>query len=155
MPQLIGVARIGRDAETRFTAGGDAVTEVSLAFNYGRRDPNTKERPTQWVKGAIWGERGQKMAEYLTKGSSVYVVLDDAHIEEFAKRDGGSGSALVGRISTIEFAGSRPADAGQPQRQPAQQAPAQSGYAQQTGRSMAAQAPSGGALSDMDDSIPF
>lgn len=143
MAQLIGIARLGRDAETRHTPQGDAVTELSLAFSYGKKDHDSK-RPTQWAKGSIWGQRGESLCPHLKKGTSVYVILDDAHIQTFQKQDGTQGTALVGKVSTIEFAG-RPADSGgqQPQHQappPQQQAPAR-----QPAQSIA----------DMDSDIPF
>src|SRR5438270_380965 len=36
--QTIGLATLGRDAELRRTPNGEAVTNLSLAFNYGRKD---------------------------------------------------------------------------------------------------------------------
>jgi len=147
MANLTGIGRIGRDAETRFTPGGDAVTEVSLAFSYGKKDPNTNQKPTQWVKASIWGQRGESLRQYLLKGTLVYVVLDDVRIQAFAKQDGSQGVAMVGKVSTIEFA-SRPIDGGQPQQQ--RQAPPQ----RQPQQRPAQQAPAAN-LADMDDDIPF
>lgn len=158
MPQLIGVARLGRDAEVRHTPNGDTVTNLSLAFNYGRKGDDGK-RPTQWVDAALWGQRAEKLAEWLVKGQQVYVVVDDVHIETYDLRDGGQGSKLAGNIQTIEFAGSPPQSAGgdgaqrqaapsrapAPARAPARSpapAPARSGWAS-TG------------FADMDDDVPF
>lgn len=152
MAQLIGLARLGRDAETRFTQQGDAVTELSLAFTYGKKGQDGN-RPTQWVKGSMWGQRGETLAPYLLKGTQVYVVLDEAHIQTFQKQDNSQGVALVGRISTLEFA-SKPEGSGQAQQQAQQrQAPPQ-----QPQRPPAAQRPqqsSAASLADMDDEIPF
>ena len=35
--KLIGLVRLGRDAELRFTAGGEPVASVTGAYNYGRK----------------------------------------------------------------------------------------------------------------------
>ncbi|AZV93556.1 single-stranded DNA-binding protein [Bordetella sp. J329] len=155
MAQMIGLARIGRDAELRYTAQGDAVASVSLAFNYGRKGQDGK-KPTQWVDASLWGKRAEALAPYLTKGSQVTVTLDDPHIESFEGRNG-PGHKLVGTITAIEFA-SRPestqhansAPPAQAQQRPATQ---RSDYATQSGGA-ATRAPAA-SLADMDDDIPF
>lgn len=136
MLQLTGLARLGRDAEVRFTSGGDPVANLSLAFAYGRKG-NDGKRPTQWVDGSLWGKLAEALAPYLTKGVLLAVTIDDAHIETFRKSDGTEGYKLAGRVTGIELAGGgeqKPAPA------PAPRQPAKS---------------SGGGFSDMDDDIPF
>lgn len=154
MAQLIGLVRIGRDAELRYTAQGDAVANVSLAFNYGRKGADGK-KPTQWVDASLWGKRAEALAPYLTKGSQVTVTLDDPHIEFFEGRNG-PGHKLVGTITAIEFA-SRPDATQQTSSGPlqTQQRPAaqRSDYATQSGGG-ATRAPAA-SLADMDDDIPF
>lgn len=150
MAQIIGLARIGRDAEVRYTQDGTQVAGVSLAFNYGRKDPNTGNKPTQWVDGSLWGQRAESLAPYLKKGTKVVVTLDDPHIEEFQRQDGTRGSKLVGRITAIEFAshleGSSQPHPSEPVQtyQPPRQQPTANPY----------QAPVDN-LADMDDDIPF
>jgi single-strand DNA-binding protein len=56
--------RIGKDAEVRTTQGGETVTGFSVGCNAG------KDR-TVWVDCSIWGERGEKLAPYLRKGTPV------------------------------------------------------------------------------------
>lgn len=121
MAQMFGVARIGRDAEVRFTQGGDAVVSLSLAFEYGKKVDGKK--PVQWVDGALWGKRGEAMAPYLLKGQQVGVTLEDVHIETYTKGDGSAGFKLSGKVSNIEFAGSPPQQGQQqaPRQQPAPQ----------------------------------
>jgi len=137
MPQYIGLATIGRDAEVRHTAQGDAVASVSLAFSYGKKGQDGR-RPTQWVEGSLWGQRAESLQPYLIKGTRVYVVIDEAHQEDYQTRDGRSGSKIAGRVSVIEFAG-KPAQA--------QQAPAQAAPQPATRSSSN--------LADMEDDIPF
>lgn len=140
--KLIGLARVGNVPELRFTAKGDAVLSLSLAYNYGRKDPNTKEQPTQWISASLWGERAERLVEYIEKGQLLYVEVDDVHGEEFQGKNG-AGFAIRGRITSLEFTGKaggeqktqqRQQPQRQPQRQPAQQ-PAN--------------------LADMSDDIPF
>lgn len=124
MPQLTDIGRIGRDAELRYTPAGDAVINLALACDYGRKGADGN-RPTQWVDATLWGKQAEAMAPYLVKGQQVYFTMDDAHIETYAKTGGGEGFKLTGKIIVIKFAGSPPQAAGgqqqaQPQRQQAQ-----------------------------------
>ena len=139
MTSLVGLFTLGRDAELRSTSGGDQVASLALAYNYGRKVDN--KQPTQWVDAAMWGERAAKLAEHLTKGTQLYLSLDDLHIETYAKRDGGQGVKLVAKVGQLEFTRgqSRPAQAPAPAPRPPAPAPAK---------------PSSG-FDDMDDDIPF
>lgn len=138
MAQLIGLARLGRDCELRTTQDGTPVASLSLAMDYRAG----REKATQWAEGALWGKMAETLTQYLVKGKLVCVTLDDVHIEEFQRRDGGSGTKLVGRVSKLELAGGR--DDGERTAPPAQrQAP------KPAARS------SSDAFGDMDDDVPF
>lgn len=63
------LVRLGKDAVTRYTQGGTAVTGFSAAFDNGWGD----RKQTVWLDCSMWGDRGVKVAEYLTKGSQVVV----------------------------------------------------------------------------------
>lgn len=131
---LTGLARLGRDAEVRYTPDGMTVANLSLAYNYGKKGDDGK-RPAQWVSASLWGERAEKLAEYLTKGTLLNVVLEDIHIEEYARKDGDTGNTLKARLSSLEFAG------GKRENQPAKDAaPVKKG---------------GTGFEDMEDDIPF
>ena len=107
MMKLIGVARLGKDAELRHTSAGKAVVNMSLAWNYGRPDESGK-RPSQWVEVAFFGDRAEKVHPYLKKGTSLFLDVQDMHVETYAKKDGGTGVKLVGTVFEIDFAGDRP-----------------------------------------------
>lgn len=146
MAQLFGLARIGRDAELRYTSDGTPVLGVALAFNYGKKGQDGR-KPTQWVEASIWRQRAEALAPYLLKGTSVSVTVDDIHIETFQRSDGGQGVKLVGVVSSIEFAGSPQQAQQQTQAAPPQHPPPR--------RQAAPAAAPAGNLADMDDDIPF
>ena len=100
-----GLFRIGRDAELRYTSNGDVVASLSLAYTYGIKKNADGYLPSQWIEAALWGKRAESLVEYLTKGTRVFAVIEDLHIETYDKRDGGQGHKLTGRIQNIEFAG--------------------------------------------------
>ena len=139
MAQLSGLFRLGDNAELRYTPNGDAVASLSLAYNYGRKGEDGKA-PTQWINASLWGKRAEATAPHLLKGGQIYAEIGDVHIETYAKKDGGEGFKLVGRIAELEFAGGRPAESDRSppadNRAPAQNKPAP-------------------AFDDLDDSIPF
>ena len=139
---LTGLAVIGRDAEVRFLPDGKAVANLALATNYGKKD-GEGHRPTQWVDASLWGDRAEKLAQYLLKGTKVVVVLEEPHIETYEK-GGKTVPKLVARVSSIEFAGS-PAQSGQT---PPRQAPAPA-------QRPAPARPASNGFDDMDDDIPF
>lgn len=102
MANISGVFRIGRDAEVRTAGTGDAVCNLSLAYDYGRKGEDGK-RPTQWLDASLWGKRATTLAQYLVKGQLIYAVINDPHIEEFKKKDGGTGVKMAGSVGEIEL----------------------------------------------------
>jgi single-strand DNA-binding protein len=156
--------RIGNEPELRYLGDGTAVCNLSLAFNYGKKDQQTGKRPTQWVDAVLWGKHAEAVAEYLFKGSEVTCVIDDPHVEQFTKGDGSLGTKLTGRISTLKLVGGQPQQQNQ-QQQPAprqqQQRPAQgnqqqrpSGNPQQQRQQQATPQPQPD-FDSFDDDIPF
>jgi single-strand DNA-binding protein len=64
------VGHLGRDPEIRQTAGGQSVTNIALATSRKRQGTET----TTWWRGAVWGQRGEALAQYLGKGDPVLIV---------------------------------------------------------------------------------
>ena len=70
---MILIGHLGRDAETRFTPSGAAMTKFSVATNRRWKDQQTGEwkEETDWANVVLW--RQENLANYLTKGKQVYV----------------------------------------------------------------------------------
>jgi single-strand DNA-binding protein len=134
-----GLARIGKDAEVRYTPGGAAVANVSLAFTYGKKGDDGK-RPTQWVDASLWGQRAESLAPYIKKGGQIVAYLEDVSIQTYVKGDGTSATKMVARLVDLEFVSSGEQASSQPKPQPRPQAAPQS---------------HGSGFDDMDDDIPF
>ena len=116
---------LGRDAETR-QAGNSKVTRFSVAVDDGWGD----KKGTIWFDCDLWGDRGEKIAHMLTKGTKVCVTGD------LSKREHDGKTYLTVRVDNLTFMGGKPADR---QEQPKAQ---QSGYG-------------AGGRPDDEDSIPF
>jgi single-strand DNA-binding protein len=125
-----GLARLGRDAEIRYTPQSEAVASLSLAFSYGKKGADGK-RPTQWVEGSFWGKRAEALAQYLTKGSQVVAYLEDVRIEAYEGKNG-TASKMVARVADVELIAGQSqqsqAPAPRPAPAPAKAAPASSGF---------------------------
>jgi single-strand DNA-binding protein len=67
---LIISGNLGSDAVTRQTQKGDKVT----SFNVGSKQGFGDSASTNWFRCTIWGERGDKIAQYLLKGVKVFVT---------------------------------------------------------------------------------
>ncbi len=73
--KVIVIGNLGQDPDTRYTPSGAAVTEFSLAVNETWKDKESgeiKER-TEWINVEFWGRIAEIAAEYLRKGSQVYI----------------------------------------------------------------------------------
>ncbi len=71
--KCILIGHLGRDAETKFTPGGAAVTRFSVATNRRWKDQQSGEwkEETDWTNIVLW--RSENLSQYLTKGKQVYV----------------------------------------------------------------------------------
>ena len=134
MKSLTIAGGIGKDAVTRTTQQGDKVTGFSVGVSEGFGD----SKRTLWFDVSLWGARGDKLAQYLTKGSRVVVSGDLSTREHEGK------TYLTLRASEVTLMG------GGDQRDEG----GMSGKARAADR---AQRPTGGAPAgaDMDDDIPF
>lgn len=71
--QIIG--RLGADPEARFLPSGDAVTNIKVATTEKWKDKQSGEmrEETEWHKVSFFGRIAEVAAEYLAKGSLVFV----------------------------------------------------------------------------------
>lgn len=72
MNKLTIAGHLGSDPETRHTANGLKVTSFNVAVNVRRQNKDE----TIWYRVAVWGDRFDKMLQYLKKGSAVIVSGD-------------------------------------------------------------------------------
>ena len=73
--KVILVGRLGDDPETRYTQGGSAVTQFSIATSESWRDRQTGEQQdrTEWHRVVCFARLAEIAGEYLRKGSKVYI----------------------------------------------------------------------------------
>jgi len=73
--KVILVGHLGADPETRYMPSGSAVTNLRLATSDSWKDKNTGEQQerTEWHRVAMFNRLAEIAAEYLRKGSQVYI----------------------------------------------------------------------------------
>ncbi len=73
--KVIIVGNVGGDPETRYMPSGSAVTNVTVATNESWKDKASGEQKerTEWHRVVMFNRLGEIAAEYLRKGSQVYI----------------------------------------------------------------------------------
>jgi single-strand DNA-binding protein len=154
--KVILIGNLGRDPETRYTTGGDAVTNLNIATSETWKDKaGEKQEKTEWHRVVLFGRQAEIAGEYLKKGRSVYIegrlqtkkYTDKDGVEKYSteivgdrmqllgSRDGGGGG-------DAEFSGGGGGGGG----------------ARREGGGAGASKPAGAAkknVDDFDDDIPF
>lgn len=84
--KVILVGNVGKDPETRYSAGGMAVTTISVATSEAWKDKQTGEQKekTEWHRVKFFGRLAEIAGEYLKKGSQVYIE-GSLRTEEYEK----------------------------------------------------------------------
>lgn len=73
--KVIIIGNLGQDPDTRYMPSGAAVTNLRVATNETWKDKQTGEQKdrTEWHSVAMFGRLAEIAAEYLRKGSQVYI----------------------------------------------------------------------------------
>jgi len=107
------VGNLGQDPEMRYSAEGRPVLTFRVASNYRTRTPEGEwQDRTEWVRVRVVGQRAESLAQYLRKGSRVFV---DGRLEArpWLNNQQQPQSGLEIFASDVEFMSQRQVD-GQP-----------------------------------------
>lgn len=103
--KVILLGNLGRDPETRYTTGGDAVTNLSIATSEQWKDKSgEKQERTEWHRVVLFGRQAEIAGEYLKKGRSVYIegrlqtrkYTDKDGVEKYSTEIVGDRMQLIG-----------------------------------------------------------
>lgn len=98
MKNIVVAGNIGKNAVVRTTQGGDKITGWSVAVE----DGFGQNKRTLWFDCSWFGGRGEKVAQYLTKGSKVTVSGD------FSTREHEGKTYLQVRVNDVTLQGGKP-----------------------------------------------
>ena len=107
--QIIG--NLGRDPEMRYTQGGQAVTNFTVAVNRTRRDAQSGEtiEDTAWFRVVAFDKLGEIADQYLRKGGQVYVE-GRLQSRKYTDRDGIERTAVEVVAGDLVLLGGRRAE---------------------------------------------
>ncbi len=73
--KVILIGNLGQNPEIRYTSNGNTVTNLNLATSEIWKDKNTgeKKEKIEWHKVVLFGKLAEIAAEYLSKGSQIYI----------------------------------------------------------------------------------
>ena len=72
--KVLLIGNLGKDPEVRYTPGGQAVANFTIATNDAWTDKQgQKQERTEWHRIVVWGKTAENCGEYLSKGRQVYV----------------------------------------------------------------------------------
>ena len=73
--KVIIVGNLGQDPEIKYTAGGAAVTTLSIATSdsWKDKDSGMDQERTEWHRVVLWRRLAEIAGEYLKKGSKGYI----------------------------------------------------------------------------------
>lgn len=101
--KVILIGNLGKKPELSHTDGGRPVANFSVATSESYINKNGEEvNSVEWHKITAWGRLGEIAAEYLKKGSKVYVE-GKIRTSKFTKKDGTAGYSTSIIASTIQF----------------------------------------------------
>ncbi len=178
--KVIILGRLGQDPDVRTTASGTQIVNLNVATTeIGRADEQgNRQEQTEWHRITLFGRMAENAAQYLRKGSQVYIEgrlqtrkwQDQSGADRYSTDIVGNEMQFIGGRN--DGGGSNSGFSQQPQQaggfnQPAAAAPrsynqpqqgggfgAQSKPQQQPAPSQPAQ-PAPGGFDDFDDDIPF
>lgn len=105
---------LGKDAEVKYLANGDAIANFSVADSQGR------DKPTIWWNCGLYGKRAESLSQYLLKGQAV-TVTGSVSEREWTDKNGQARKSMDLRVSDVALQGGRKNEEPQQERR---QAPA-------------------------------
>ena len=149
--KVILVGNLGADPETRSMPSGMTVTNIRIATSESWKDKSSgaQQERTEWHSVALFGRLGEIAAEYLRKGSQVFVEgkLRTRKWQDKQGNDRFTTEIIADNLQMLGARGGGAAGAGAGAERGGASAPPRDDYDQSP-------APAGG-KEDFDDDIPF
>ena len=101
------IGNLGKDPEVRYTQGGDAVCNFSLAVNGSKKVGDQWEDHTEWVNVVVFGKTAENAGQYLSKGRQVYVE-GAMQTRKWKDKEGNERWSTEVKAFEVMFLGSKP-----------------------------------------------
>lgn len=149
--KVILIGNLGRDPETRYSADGAAITNITLATTDTWKDKATGEKKenTEWHRVVFFNRLAEIAGEYLRKGRPVYVE-GKLRTRKWTDKEGQERYTTEIVADAMQMLGSREGGGGGQSAPDMDEAPARS-----SGGGARPAAKPAANIADMDDDIPF
>jgi single-strand DNA-binding protein len=105
--KVIVLGNLGRDPEVKFTPGGQAVCNFSVATTDKWDDKSgQKQERTEWHRIVVWGKLAELCGQYLKKGRQAYVE-GRLQTREWQDKDGNKRQTTEVVASQVQFLGGK------------------------------------------------
>jgi single-strand DNA-binding protein len=154
--KVIIVGNLGADPETRYTPGGDAITNIRVATTDKWKDKASGEmkEATEWHRIAFFGRLAEVAGEYLKKGSQVYIE-GSLRTRKWQDKDGQDRYSTDIRADVMQMLGRREGGGAPRDDAGPRSGEARGGESKGGGEARPAQKKPAGKFDDMEDDIPF
>lgn len=125
MNKWIGMGRLTRDPEVRYSQSGSAVTNFSVAID--RRYKRDGETTADFFNCIAFGKTGEFVEKYLRKGIKV-VIEGELQNNNYEDKNGTKHYSVQIIVNQIEFAESKSSQTNNDTAEPETNAPADDGF---------------------------
>lgn len=156
--KVILVGNLGADPDTRYMPSGKAVTNIRVATSESWKDKQTgdMQERTEWHSIVMYDKLGEIAAEYLRKGSQVYIEgkIRTRKWQDKEGKDRYTTEVIADQMQMLGGRGGGGGASSEPRepRSASRQAPASE---ERPDRAAAPVDEAGGAGGEFDDDIPF
>jgi single-strand DNA-binding protein len=95
-----------RDPELRYTPGGTAICEFTIANSKKYKKDDEWVEKTNYVNCICWGVRGERLSEYFTKGKPI-LVEGELEFQQWETKEGQKRNALKINVQDWFFVGGK------------------------------------------------
>jgi len=96
------IGRLTRDPELRYTPSGQSVATLGFAVNHEYVTKEGRKEDPCYVNLVIWGKRAEVSAEYLKKGSLIFVE-GRLHFSKWETQDNEKRSTIEVYVDDFQF----------------------------------------------------
>lgn len=102
--KIIIVGNLGRDPEVRYSQGGMAICNFSVAVSERKKDGEQYKEHVEWFRVKCFGKQAENAGQYLAKGKQVYV---EGRLEQskYKDKEGQERTSVDVIANTIQFLG--------------------------------------------------
>jgi single-strand DNA-binding protein len=103
---VVLIGRLTRDAEIKYTTGGQPVCKFSLAINRRKKNGDQWVDEVNYFDMVLWGKQGEALNQYLVKGKLVGV--DGELRQDRWEQDGQNRSKVEIVVNNLQLLGGNP-----------------------------------------------